>query len=208
MIAIVDYRAGNLASVKRALDYIGVESEITDEPAKIRAAERVIFPGVGAAGEAMRCLNELGLKKVLHEVINSGTPFMGICVGYQLLFERSDENNVDCLGVLAGNVVRFRSELRDEQTGRPLKIPQMGWNQVEFSYSHPLWEDVPEGSEFYFVHSYYPEPEPKIVCATTTYGIEYACGVAEKNLAAFQFHPEKSGRPGLQMLRNFCNWTP
>jgi len=206
MIAIVDYQAGNLASVKRALDCLGVESEITDSPQKIRSADRVVFPGVGAAGEAMSTLDRLGLRQVLYDVIRQGTPFMGICVGYQLLFEHSNENDVECLGLLKGNVVRFASDLREEGSERPLKIPEMGWNRVDFTREHPVWQDVAEGSEFYFVHSYYPLAEPCVICATTTYGIEYACGAARDNLVAFQFHPEKSGRPGLQILKNFCDW--
>lgn len=208
MIAIVDYRAGNLASVKRALDYLGADSVITNDASEIAAADRVVFPGVGAAGEAMRNLDELHLKQILLDVVKQGKPFLGICVGYQLLFERSTENDVECLGLLKGEVVRFAADLRDESTGRNLKIPQMGWNKVEFRGDHPLWEGVPKGSEFYFVHSYYPQPEPCVVCATAHYGVEYACGVVQNNLVAFQFHPEKSGRPGLQLLKNFCHWTP
>jgi glutamine amidotransferase len=206
MIAIVDYRAGNLASVKRALDYLGQESLITDKPDDIRAAERVIFPGVGAAGEAMRHLTELGLGPVLTEVVAAGKPFLGICLGYQVLFEHSDEDNVDCLGLLPGNVIRFADDLHEGDSPYPLKVPEMGWNRVEFQGTHPVWQGVPAGSEFYFVHSYYPVPAPEQIAATTTYGIEYACGVAHQNLVAFQFHPEKSGRPGLKLLENFCTW--
>ncbi|MCF7854176.1 MAG: imidazole glycerol phosphate synthase subunit HisH [Candidatus Pacebacteria bacterium] len=208
MIAIIDYEAGNLASVRRALRFLGHPSTITSEADEIRAADRVVFPGVGAAGEAMRQLRESGLGDVVRDVIAAGTPFLGICLGYQVLFEHSDENDVDCLSVFPGRVVRFPDDLHDAKGRGPLKVPEMGWNEVRFKGDHPLWNEVPEGSEFYFVHSFYPSPKDDVVCATTTYGIEYACGVTQKNVVAFQFHPEKSGRPGLRLLKNFCEWVP
>ena len=154
----------------------------------------------------MRNLAELGLRAVLGEVIAAGEPSIGISVGYQLLFEHSTENDAACLGLLSGNVIRFPTGLKEAGSDRPLKIPEMGWNRVEFVKDHPVWQGVPEGSEFYFVHSYYPEPDSDAICATTTYGIEYACGVSRNNLVAFQFHPEKSGRPGLKILENFARW--
>ena len=206
MIAIIDYKAGNLTSVKRALDYLGMSSEITGDAERIMNADRVIFPGVGAAGEAMENLRKSGLDDALREFVKTGKPFLGICIGYQLLFEKSEENGgTPCLGILKGEVVRFTNQLSDQQQ-RQLKIPQMGWNSVEFSSSHPVWDNLPKDSEFYFVHAFYPEPEPSDVCAVTEYGVEYASGVAKDNLVAFQFHPEKSGRPGLQMLQNFAEW--
>jgi len=208
MIAIVDYKAGNLTSVKRALDYLGFAAEITDRPDRVMAAERIIFPGVGAAGEAMRNLNDLGLAGVIAEQVRAGKPFLGICLGYQVLFEHSAEDDVECLGLLPGRVVRFPQGLKDQGAGLPLKVPEMGWNEVRFRNCHPVWQDIPAGSEFYLVHSYFPQPRPEHVCALTEYGIEYACGASCANLVAFQFHPEKSGRPGLTLLQNFCTWQP
>jgi glutamine amidotransferase len=209
MIAIVDYRAGNLTSVARALHRLGHECVITADPGVIAAAPRVIFPGVGAAGEAMRNLRELGLEGVLRAAVAAGKPFLGICLGYQILFEWSDEDGgVPGLGLLPGRVVRFPGDLREADGARALKIPQMGWNAVAFRGEHPLWRGIPPGGEFYFVHSYYPAAAPEVVCATTRYGLEFASGAARGSLAAFQFHPEKSGEPGLRLLANFCAWEP
>ena len=213
MIAIVDYRAGNLTSVHRALAALGRggESVITDDPAVIRRAERIIFPGVGAAGEAMRNLHELDLAGVLREVVAAGRPFLGICLGYQILFEGSDENGgVACLGLLPGRVVRFSDPLRNpQQPDRPLKVPHMGWNAARARRPHPVLAGIEPGSEFYFVHSYYPtNVAPALALTETDYGIPFASGAATGALAGFQFHPEKSGRPGLRLLANFCEWTP
>ncbi len=209
MIAIIDYRAGNLTSVERALVHLGQPCQITDQPEVIRSAERVIFPGVGAAGEAMRHLRQLGLVEVIREVVAAGKPFLGICLGYQVLFEHSDEDGgVACLGVLPGRVVRFADGMTETAGGLPLKVPEMGWNEVAWQRAHPVLAGIDSGNEYYFVHSYYPVPAVAEVLATTRYGLEFACGVARGNLIAFQFHPEKSGRPGLQLLDNFCRWTP
>jgi glutamine amidotransferase len=208
MLAIVDYRAGNLTSVKTAFDLLGIESRITDSPAEIGRAQRVVFPGVGAAGASMENLGRLGLVPVIQEVVASGRPFLGICVGYQVLFEHSTEDETPCLGILKGRVLRFPATGQDPATGRPLKVPQMGWNSVTFRFPHSVWDGVPVGSEFYFVHSYHPVPEPAVVAGTTTYGVEYASAVAWRTLVGFQFHPEKSGRPGLKLLANFARWSP
>ncbi len=209
MITIVDYRAGNLPSVARALKRVGCEGHITSDPAEVAAAERIIFPGVGAAGEAMRNLHELGLVKVLRAAARQGKPFLGICLGYQILFDASDEDGgVACLGILPGRVVHFPEPLRDESSPRPLKVPQMGWNAVRFTRPHPVWDGVAAGSEFYFVHSYYPQPGPGLTAGVTAYGIEFAAACATGTLVGFQFHPEKSGEPGLRMLANFCRWQP
>ena len=206
MIAIVDYKAGNLTSVLRALERLGQQAVITGDPEMIRRAGRVLFPGVGAAGEAMRNLRELGLVDVLREVART-KPFLGICLGYQILFEHSDEDGgVECLGILPGRVVRFPEPLRSPHEPRPLKVPHMGWNEVRFTRRHPVWEGVPAGSEFYYVHSYYPVPQPEDVCAETEYGVTFAGGVARGTLVGFQSHPEKSGEPGLRLLKNFCTW--
>ncbi len=209
MIAIVDYDAGNLTSVEAAVSALGFDGKVTADPALVAAADRIIFPGVGAAGSAMANLRRLQLPAVLRAALQAGKPFLGICLGYQILFEHSDEDGgVDLLGILPGTVVRFAQDLCDETDGRPLKIPQMGWNRAVPTRPHPIWADVPEEAEFYFVHSYYPLPAEQNVCSQTRYGIEFASGVARDNLVAFQFHPEKSGRPGLKLLDNFCRWEP
>ncbi len=205
MIAIVDYNAGNLTSVKLALDYIGASAEITQDPARILAADRVIFPGVGSAGAAMRNISALGLAASLRQVVQRGTAFLGICLGTQIIFEASEEDGgVPGLGILAGTVKRFHP------TNPADKVPQIGWNGVTFVKPHPLLEGIESGSEFYFVHSYYPAPGDRaMVLGETEYAnICFASMVAQGNLAATQFHPEKSGRIGLQLLKNFAAWKP
>ncbi|MDT8390146.1 MAG: imidazole glycerol phosphate synthase subunit HisH [Lentisphaeria bacterium] len=209
MIAIIDYRAGNLTSVERALHFLGEACQITDDPTIIATADRVIFPGVGAAGEAMRNLNRLGLSTVIHDVVAAGKPFLGICLGYQILFDSSEEDGgVECLGVFPGTVVRFADDMTEADNPLPLKIPEMGWNGVTFVKPHPVTHGVPADAEFYFVHSYYPVPGDEGACALTTYGVDFASGVAAGSAIGFQFHPEKSGEPGLQLLRGFCAWNP
>lgn len=203
MIAIIDYKAGNLTSVKLALDSIGVEGVVTSDPEFIRRSPRVIFPGVGAAGAAMKTLNEAGLESCIRDVVMSGTPFLGICVGTQILLERSEEDGgVDCLGLIPGEVRLFRPEHDHE------KVPQMGWNTVRLSRPHPLFAGIESESEFYFVHSYYPAPdEDGVVLARTEYaGVSFSSALARQNLVATQFHPEKSGRVGLKLLKNFSEW--
>lgn len=207
MIAILDYRAGNLTSVQRALNSIGFSSEITDSPRVIREADRIIFPGVGAAGESMSNLRELGLDVLLRESFDAGKPILGICVGMQVLFDYSEENHTTCLGILPGSVRLFPSGMKSEK-GEHLKIPHMGWNEVSFCREHPVFQDVPPASEFYFVHSYYPDPaETAHVLGKTDYGLTFTSAVAHRNLVAVQFHPEKSGPAGLQVLKNFCRWN-
>ena len=203
MIAIVDYNAGNLTSVKLALDYLDARSEITRSPTRILAADRVIFPGVGSAGAAMQNIRALGLADVLRQVVKRGTPFLGICLGAQIIFESSAEDGgVPGLCVLAGTVQRFHP------TNPADKVPQIGWNSVTFIKPHPLLEGIESGSEFYFVHSYYPAPAKRAcVLGETEYAdVRFASVVARDNLAATQFHPEKSGRLGLQVLNNFAAW--
>lgn len=205
MIAIIDYRAGNLTSVRLAFETLGIPAEVTDSPARIRAAERVIFPGVGAAGAAMQSLQALGLIPIIHEVVASGKPFMGICLGTQIIFDRSEEDGgTACMGVLPGSVVKFQPVSPYD------KVPQMGWNSVQQVVPHPLFEGVADGSEFYFVHSFYPAPADKTcVLGTTDYAnATFASVVGRRNVVATQFHPEKSGRVGLKLLSNFVQWSP
>ncbi len=206
MIAIVDYRAGNLTSVARALQYLNVPCVITDRADELRRADRVIFPGVGAAGEAMRNIEEKGLAGCIREVYEAGTPLLGICLGTQVIFEYSEEDNrTPCLGIIPGGVKRFPEGMSEK--GDPLKIPHMGWNRVAFMGDHPLFAGIPGNAEFYFVHSYYPAPsESSDIAGETDYGIRFASAVARRNLVAVQFHPEKSGRFGLKILENFSRW--
>ena len=207
MIAILDYRAGNLTSVARALRFLGFQCDITHSHDVIRNAERIIFPGVGAAGKSMANLRELGLDIMLKERLAEGIPVLGICVGLQVLFEHSAENDTQCLAILPGRVRLFPSGMHNKN-GEILKIPHMGWNRVVFDHGHPVFSGISSESEFYFVHSYYPDPgNAGQVVGTTEYGINFASAVAAKNLVAVQFHPEKSGPPGLQILRNFCGWN-
>jgi glutamine amidotransferase len=208
MIAIIDYNAGNLASVARAVAHLGYPCKVTHAAEEIRAAERIIFPGVGAAGAAMASLARGGLDAVLRERFAAGTPIMGICLGTQIIMTRSEENDTACLGIVPGRVKVFPAALADA-SGARLKIPHMGWNRIRIGRSHPLFEGLGPEEEFYFVHSYYPVPEdPACVLAVSDYGIPFASVIGYRNLAATQFHLEKSGRPGLRMLENFCTWTP
>lgn len=203
MIAIIDYKAGNLTSVRLAFEYMGIECEVTDDPSRILAADRVIFPGVGAAGEAMRNLNEMGLIDTLKTVVSSGTPFLGICLGTQVIFEFSEEDGgTPCIGLIPGSVKRFTP------SDPMCKIPQMGWNTVRLKQMHPLFDSIEDGSEFYFVHSYYPAPsDASYIVGETDYAdVRFASAVGKGNLFATQFHPERSGRIGLQMLKNFSRW--
>jgi glutamine amidotransferase len=202
MIAIVDYRAGNLTSVARALEYLGHACEITDRPERIRSASRVILPGVGAAGATMANLRTLGLDHVLRDdVARAGKPFLGICIGVQVLLDRSAENETECLGIVAGTVARYPGSI----DGRPLKVPQIGWNRVRQKRGHPVFAGVPDNTHFYFVNSYYPVPaDPDAVIATSDYGIPFTAAIARDNVMATQFHLEKSGAAGLRLLDNFC----
>ena len=205
MIAIIDYKAGNLTSVQLAFRALGCEAAVTSDPQAILAAERVVFPGVGAAGSAMANLTGMGLVPVLKEVAARGTPFLGICLGTQILLDFSEEDGgTPTLGILPGRVPRFQPSDAWE------KVPQIGWNQLRISRAHPLLEGIDDGSEFYFVHSYYPAPsDPKLAIGTTDYaGVTFASMIGRANVAATQFHPEKSGRIGLRLLANFIRWSP
>jgi imidazole glycerol-phosphate synthase subunit HisH len=203
VIAIIDYKAGNLTSVKLAFQTLGVDAEITNDAGTIMAAERVVFPGVGAAGAAMAHLNATDLGEAIKAKIVQGDPFLGICFGMELLFEFSEEDGgVPCLDVIPGRVKRFNP------IHEKYKIPHMGWNSVSLIQSHPLLAGIEDQSEFYFVHSYYcaPSDETYIYGQTNYAEAEFASIVGRDNFLATQFHPEKSGRIGLKLLENFSRW--
>jgi glutamine amidotransferase len=202
MIAIVDYKAGNLTSVARALEHLGHRCEVTDRPEKVRGAHRVILPGVGAAGATMENLRALGLDDCLrNDIAKAGKPFLGICIGIQVLLDRSEEDDARCLGIISGRVVKFPSAI----DGRPLKVPQIGWNRVHQERSHPIFAGVPDNSHFYFVNSYYPiADDGAAVLASSDYGVPFTAAICRNNVIATQFHLEKSGAAGLRMLDNFC----
>ncbi len=199
-MVIIDYQAGNLTSVVRSFKALGVEGRVTQDPAEVAAASRVVFPGVGAAGKAMATLKDLGLDKALKESFQKGVPILGICLGAQIILDYSEENDTPCLGLLPG---RTRSLPRQEG----IKIPHMGWNRVRFLRPHPVFQGLPEDAEYYFVHSYYPDPAGKsMVLGMTEHGIQFPSAMGWRNLVATQFHPEKSGRFGLKILENFLAW--
>lgn len=198
MTAIIDYDAGNIRSVEKAMQYLGQPVKITRDPGEILAADRVILPGVGAFGDAMEKIRQYGLEDVIHQVVGKGTPFLGICLGLQLLFEESEESpGAKGLGILKGRI-------RKIPAGEGLKIPHMGWNTLELQGDGRLFRGIPDETFVYFVHSYYLEAEDEaIVKAATRYGVRIHASVEQGNVFACQFHPEKSSAAGLAMLRNF-----
>lgn len=200
MIAIIDYGAGNLQSVKKALDFIGAESVITDNPETINACDKILLPGVGSFGDAMASMRAKNLVETVKQNALSGKAFLGICLGLQLLFEESEESpNVQGLGIFKGKIRRFPNDMG-------LKIPHIGWNSLEIKQKDTLFKGIPENSYVYFVHSYYLEAEDLTDVATVTnYGIDFHSAVGKGNIFATQFHPEKSGDVGLQILRNFAS---
>ncbi|MED9805549.1 MAG: imidazole glycerol phosphate synthase subunit HisH [Lachnospiraceae bacterium] len=199
MIAIIDYDAGNIKSVEKALQYLGEEAVITRDAGEILMADKVILPGVGAFGDAMKKLNRYGLVPVIHEVVEKGIPFLGICLGLQLMFESSEEApGVEGLGLLKGKIVRIPE-------GDGLKVPHMGWNSLSFPKEGRLFAGIPENSYVYFVHSYYLQAEEDIVTATAEYGVTIHASVEKGNVFACQFHPEKSSHTGLTILKNFVD---
>jgi glutamine amidotransferase len=201
VITIVDYNAGNLRSVERACRAVGIESTLTQDPDVVRHADKIIFPGVGAAQSAMHTLQETGLGEAIGEAFRRGVPILGICLGAQIVLDRSEEGGVRCLGLIEGETRRFRL------TDPSLKIPHIGWNEVRVERRHPLLSGVEVGDEFYFVHGYYPSPaDRRHVYATADYGGPFCCALGEANLFAAQFHPEKSGRFGLALLGRFARW--
>ncbi|MCW9013380.1 MAG: imidazole glycerol phosphate synthase subunit HisH [Gammaproteobacteria bacterium] len=207
-IAVVDYGMGNLRSVAKALEHVAQNQQVivTSSAEEIHNADRVVFPGQGAARD---CMLELADRQLTDVVLNAAheKPFLGICMGMQVLLSHSQENNgVDCMGLYPGEVRYFGDNLQDEQ-GEKLKIPHMGWNRVHHRSSHALWQGIDENSRFYFVHSYYMDPADKgIILATTDYGFEFVSGIGRDNVFAVQFHPEKSAQDGLQLLKNFAEW--
>jgi len=209
-IAVLDYGLGNLRSVSKAIEHVaaGAEVRVTDDPAYIAAADRVVFPGQGAARDCMVAIGKHHLNQSIRDAMAS-KPFLGICMGLQVLLDHSAENNgTRLLGLLPGQVVRFQQGVRGPD-GLLLKIPHMGWSRVEQVREHPLWEGIDSGSRFYFVHSYYVVPEDATLAAgVTDYSLRYVSALARDNLFAVQFHPEKSADAGLRLLQNFVNWRP
>ena len=209
-IAVIDYGMGNLRSVEKAIEHVSGRSEVivTCDPGVVRGADRVVFPGQGAMPDCIRELEGRGLHAAVLEAAAS-KPFLGICIGQQMLFDHSEEGNVPGLGVFRGEVRRFPEALMFAADGARLKVPHMGWNEVRQQGAHVLWDGIPDEARFYFVHSYYVDPaERAIVAATTDYGLPFTSAVARANIFAVQFHPEKSAEAGLQLLSNFIRWQP
>ncbi len=209
-IAVVDYGMGNLRSVAKAIEHVAGDAEVrvTDDPGYIRRAHRVVFPGQGAARDCMAAIGEHHLNQAVLEAARS-RPFLGICMGLQVLMQFSEENGgTPLLGLFPGQVRRFDGTARADN-GLPLKIPHMGWSPVDQRVAHALWDGIPDGARFYFVHSYRVVPEdPSLIAATTDYGVRFCSAIARDNLFACQFHPEKSAETGLRLLENFVNWKP
>jgi len=209
-IAVIDYGMGNLHSVSKKVELAapGLKVTVTSDPAVVAAAARVVFPGQGAMPDCMRALDAHGLREAVLEAACS-KPFLGICIGLQMLFERSEEGDTEVLGVFAGRVRRFPAAQMVDARGARLKVPHMGWNRVRQCVAHPLWQGIPDQSWFYFVHSYYVETvEPGLVAGTAEYPLAFTCAVARDNVFATQFHPEKSDAAGLALLANFARWQP
>ncbi len=209
-VAIVDYGMGNLRSVAKAVEHVAPKAKVivTANSADLSAADRIIVPGQGAMPD---CMRELKARQLADAVIKMATskPFLGICIGQQMLFEHSEEGDVAGLGLFPGQVRRFPAEAMHDAAGVPLKVPHMGWNGVRQSEAHPLWQGIADGERFYFVHSYYVEPaSPEVIAGSTHYGIMFTSAVARANIFAVQFHPEKSAAAGLKLLENFMHWNP
>jgi glutamine amidotransferase len=209
-IVVVDYGMGNLRSVAQALRHAAPEADvrISGEAADIRGADRVVLPGQGAMPDCMRSLRESGVEEAVREAARN-KPLFGVCVGEQMLFDRSEEGDASCLGLLPGKVVRFQLDGQLQADGSRYKVPQMGWNRVKQTQSHPLWQGVANDSYFYFVHSYFAVPDAATdIVGQTEYGQLFTCAVARENIFATQFHPEKSAAAGLRLYKNFVDWNP
>ena len=207
MIAVIDYGMGNLRSVQKALEHVGAKVIVTNDPKLIISADSVVLPGVGAFKDCMANLTQLKLVEPIRKFIDGGKPFLGICLGLQVLFEESEEYGpVAGLGILPGKVLKFTSASSETKGGPPIKIPHIGWNNIEVKKKVPLFDKLGTESYFYFVHSYYVVPEDQSMVATVTnYGVEFVSGIQYKNIYAFQFHPEKSQTVGLSLLERFSN---
>ncbi|MDR2461171.1 MAG: imidazole glycerol phosphate synthase subunit HisH [Deltaproteobacteria bacterium] len=205
-LAIIEYKAGNQTSVHRALAQLNIPAKVSDDFIVLQKAKGIIFPGVGAAGQAMEVLRFSGMDHIIIELINSGKPFLGICLGCQIMLDESEENNTNTLGVFRGKNVRFDSSRLDEDE-RPIRVPHIGWNRVETAYDFPLWEGIGQEDQFYFVHSYYPVPSRELVLGTTYHGGTFASVFGTDGVWAVQFHPEKSGKVGLRLLSNFYKYS-
>jgi glutamine amidotransferase len=209
-VAIVDYGMGNLRSVAKAIEHVAADAriQVTSDPKVVAAADRVVVPGQGAMPDCMRELDARGLRGAVIEAAKA-RPFLGICIGLQMLFASSEEGDVSGLGVLPGRVRRFPHEQMVAPDGGRLKVPHMGWNEVNQAAPHALWEGIADGSRFYFVHSYYAEAgDPALIAAFSVYAFPFTCAVARDNIFAVQFHPEKSAHAGLTLLGNFMRWKP
>ena len=209
-VAVVDYGMGNLRSVAKAIEHVapGVAVRISSAANEIAAADRVVVPGQGAMPDCMRELEARGLRDAVVRAA-AEKPFLGICVGLQMLFGHAEEGDVKGLGILPGRVPRFPAAAMSGADGARLKVPHMGWNQVRQEETHPLWDGIDDDARFYFVHSYYVEPEsPDLIAGSTEYGIPFTSAIARANIFAVQFHPEKSARAGLRLLGNFMRWNP
>ena len=201
MIGIINYDAGNLTSVKRALDYLAIPGIVSSDPEELGSCERIIFPGVGNAASAMVALKKRGLDKALKGAFGRGVPILGICLGAQIILSRSEEGNTECVGIIEGECRKLIV------SNRALKIPHMGWNEITIVRPHYILKDIVPKSQFYFVHSFFPQPrDGAMVYATCEYGGIFPCAIGRKNIFATQFHLEKSGSIGLAMLKNFSTW--
>ena len=206
-IAVVDYGMGNLRSVSKAIEHVAPAASVavTSDPAVIAAAGRVVFPGQGAAPDCMREIDARGLRQAIVDAARS-KPFLGICMGMQILFDHSEEGDTACLGILPGTVQRFPHEAMVDADGNKLKVPHMGWNNVHQAAPHPLWAGIEEGARFYFVHSYFVQPtSPEVIAGFSHYPFPFTCAVATGNIFAVQFHPEKSGEEGIKIYRNWAS---
>jgi len=207
-IAVIDYGMGNLRSVAKALKHVapGCDVVVTADPQAIAGAPRIVLPGQSAMPDCIRALDATGLRDVVLRVAHD-RPFLGICLGLQMLFDESEEGPTQALGVVPGRVVRFRDQAMIAPSGERLKVPHMGWSPVRQARPHPLWSGIADGTRFYFAHSYHPVPdEPAVTAATADYPAPFTCAIARANIFAVQFHPEKSHRAGLQLLANFVAW--
>jgi glutamine amidotransferase len=209
-IAVVDYGMGNLRSVAKAIEHVAPASRVlvTSDPETVRRADRVVFPGQGAMRDCMREMDARGLRGAILEAAHA-KPFLGICIGLQMLFEHSEEGDTPGLGLLPGRVRRFPASKMMDAAGNKLKVPHMGWNEVHQTQAHPLWDGIADATRFYFVHSYFAEPaNDSIVAGCSLYPFAFTCAAARQNIFAVQFHPEKSHAAGLRLLANFTGWQP